>query len=133
MKKVILDTNIIVSALISPLGNPAKILSLFFNGEIQIYYNDDIMAEYEDVLSRPALKINPEKVGRFIEILRETGAFIKPITSDIHMVDESDRIFYDTAQESDAIIITGNTRHYPTEDFILTPHQFLNNYFPCSH
>ena len=67
MMRVVLDTNVIVSALMSSLGNPAKILTLLFNEEIQIYYSGDILAEYEDVLSRPALKINPKKIKRFLK------------------------------------------------------------------
>jgi putative PIN family toxin of toxin-antitoxin system len=63
---VVLDTNVVVSALMSALGNPAKILSLFSDGEIQTYYSHDIMAEYEDVLPRPELKIKSEKIKRFL-------------------------------------------------------------------
>jgi len=44
---------------------------------------------------------------------------------DISLPDESDRIFYDTACESKAILITGNKKHYPDEEFIMTPADFL--------
>jgi predicted nucleic acid-binding protein len=40
------------------------------------------------------------------------------------MQDEDDRIFYDTAKEGDAILITGNFRHYPNEPFIMKPSAF---------
>jgi putative PIN family toxin of toxin-antitoxin system len=124
MIRVVMDTNVIVSALMSSNGTPARILALIFYGEIQIYYSDGILTEYEDVLSRPALKIKPEKIKRFFEIIREAGTPIMPTASNMPLPDESDRIFYDTARESNAILITGNTKHYPTEDIIMTPSQF---------
>lgn len=122
--KVVIDTNVVVSAFLSPHGNPAKVLALFFKGELQTYYSGDILAEYEDVLSRPVLKIEPEKIKRFFEIIRETATLLEPITSDIDLPDESDRIFYDTAKKSGAVLITGNIKHYPAEDFVMTPNQF---------
>jgi putative PIN family toxin of toxin-antitoxin system len=71
MTRVVLDTNVIASALLSPHGNPAKILALLFSEDIQVYYCDDILAEYEDVLSRPSLKINAEKTKRFLKYLKK--------------------------------------------------------------
>jgi putative PIN family toxin of toxin-antitoxin system len=56
--KVILDTNIIVSALLCPQGLPAKILNLVLSGSAIIVYDNNIIAEYMDVLSRERLKIN---------------------------------------------------------------------------
>ena len=41
------------------------------------------------------------------------------------MTDEDDRAFYDTAKNNDAYLVTGNTRHYPNESFILTPTEFM--------
>jgi len=52
---------------------------------------------------------------------------IEPPKSDILFNHEPDRIFYDTAKASGSILITGNIRHYPTEPFIMTPSDLLNN------
>ena len=41
------------------------------------------------------------------------------------MIDETDRIFYDTAVSSGATLITSNKKDYPNEPFILTPAEFL--------
>lgn len=54
-RRVVLDTNIFVSALISPMGNPAKIYRMFFTGAISLVYSADIFEEYQDVLHRPRL------------------------------------------------------------------------------
>ena len=57
-KRVVLDTNILVSALMSKHGNPAKILNMFLSGALVLIYCDEILNEYEDVLYRPRLHIS---------------------------------------------------------------------------
>ena len=127
MIKIVADTNIIISAALSPNGNPAKIIALIPNkNEIQIYYNADILAEYSDVLSRPRMNISAEIQMRIIGAIINSGISIEPVKSSISMLDESDRIFYDAAKASGAILVTGNNKHYPTEPFIMTPANFLN-------
>jgi putative PIN family toxin of toxin-antitoxin system len=123
---VVLDTNIIVSAALSPTGNPAKIIALIPEKEIQIYCNVGILSEYKDVLSRPRLKIHDEIQKRIITAILKAGILFEPTTAAaVPLPDETDRIFYDTAKESGAVLITGNIKHYPAEDFIMTPSQFL--------
>ena len=48
---IVLDINIIISAAISQYGNPAKIIDMLDNDNIQLYYNDNILREYIKVLS----------------------------------------------------------------------------------
>jgi putative PIN family toxin of toxin-antitoxin system len=122
---VVLDTNIIVSAALSPAGNPAKIIALIPEKEIQVYYGAGILSEYNDVLSRPRLKIPIEIQRRIINAILKAGILFEPTVSVITLPDETDRIFYDTAKEIGAILITGNIKHFPAEDFIMTPSQFL--------
>jgi len=125
-KRVVVDTNILVSAALSPNGNPAKIIALISSGEeIQVYYSREILAEYKDVLSRQKLNIAAETQTRIMNAIISTGTLITPTSSEIPLPDESDRVFYDTAKESGAVLITGNTKHFPEEDFIVTPSQFL--------
>jgi len=59
-------------------------------------------------------------------LLKMFGTQINPPTSTISLPDETDRIFYDTAKSSEAVLITGNIRHYPEEPFIMTPAEFLS-------
>ena len=91
------------------------------NTEIQVYYSIDILAEYMDVLSRPRLKIAVEKQVRAVNAITKAGILIEPIASAIHLPHESDRIFYDSARDSESILVTGNLKHYPSENFIMTP------------
>ena len=59
--KVVLDTNVLVSAFLKPRSNPARILRLVLQGDIQIVINEHIMAEYREVLFRPKFDLNLNK------------------------------------------------------------------------
>jgi predicted nucleic acid-binding protein len=109
----------------SKLGNPAKIYRMFLDGNISLVYSEGIILEYKDVLYRPYLKIITDDADKVIETIQHYGEFVKTIESIIPMIDEDDRIFYDTAQRSDAVLITGNIKHYPAENHIMTPRGFL--------
>jgi putative PIN family toxin of toxin-antitoxin system len=126
MIKAVIDTNIIISAMLSPNGNPAAIMKhIFDSNEIQMFLTTKIIDEYERVLSYKKLKIDNETKTFTISLLLKIGKMIDPIVSDILLPDESDRVFYDTAKTSGSILITGNIRHYPDESFIMSPTDFL--------
>ena len=122
--KVVIDTNVLVSALWSENGNSAAIVKLIPNGIVPVF-NDSIFEEYAEVLKRPKFAFSAEKRESLLAKMREYGAAITPKKSDIPIPDETDRIFYDTAKASVAILITGNKKDYPDEPFILTPAEFL--------
>jgi putative PIN family toxin of toxin-antitoxin system len=123
--RIVLDTNVVVSSLMSKLGNPAKIYRMFFAGTATLVFSDGIIAEYKDVLYRPRLCIPADEADSIIAAIQQSGERVEPVTSVFQMVDEDDRIFYDTAKSAGAYLITGNAKHYPTEPFILTPAAFL--------
>ena len=125
MRSVVVDTNVIVSAALTAMGKPAEIIRLISAGKICLYYSEGILAEYIEVLSRPKLKISPEIQTDIIMALQENGILVSTPTSSVPLADETDRIFYDTAKASGAILITGNSKHYPAEMFIMTPSEFL--------
>ena len=124
--KVVIDTNIVISAAISPNGNCAKIIdAIAENKEIQLYYNEKILFEYKEVLSRKHLRITDKIQKDIIESIKKAGIELGPNPSEILMPDESDRVFFDTALEADAFLITGNKKHYPAEYFVVLPAEFL--------
>lgn len=125
MIKVVLDTNVIISAALSDLGNPARIIDLASVGIIDIYYSNEILAEYEEVLSRDKFGFSKEKQVAAIEMISKNGIRIDPIKSKIQISDMDDIIFYDAAKTIEAYLVTGNIKHYPEDPLILTPTQFL--------
>jgi len=123
--RVVLDTNILVSALLSREGSPAKIYRMFLTRALTLAYCTGILDEYQDVLYRPRLRILHDDADIVIAAVRQYGEKILPKPSINTMLDEGDRVFYDTAKCANAYLVTGNTKHYPIEPFILTPVAFL--------
>ena len=126
MNFVVLDTNIIISAALVSLGKPARIIELISDDKIELIYNDTILNEYEEVLSRERLGFSIEAQRAAIDMIVEKGTFIEANVSTIPMRDEDDRIFYDTAVSGNAILVTGNKKHFPAEPMVMTPSEFLD-------
>jgi len=125
MLSVVIDTNVIVSAIISPTSSPGQIMELTMGGKLRFYYSVNIMDEYEDVLFRPKFNFNPRTVSQLLDFIVDYGHFVNPTPSAIILPDESDRIFYDAAKTTNSYLITGNIKHYPIEPHIVKPTDFL--------
>jgi len=124
--KIVLDTNIIVSALLSPSGNSARIMAFVLDGIITLVYDNKVLVEYLDVLNRKNLRIDNELVNSVIDFISKEGEFRIASPQKAKFVDEDDRVFYEL-YKSDGIdfLITGNTRHFPHEKGIVSPKKFL--------
>ena len=68
--KIILDTNVIVSAFLKPRSKPDRIQRLAFQGELKTVCNEAILAEYLEVLVRPKFELNRERVEMMNLFLR---------------------------------------------------------------
>jgi len=124
--KIVLDTNVIVSALLSPTGVPARILSLVLDGFITIFYDNKILVEYLDVLNRERLKIDKDLINLVVDFINKEGEFrtARPLT--VQFIDEDDRIFYELYKTGGIdFLVTGNIRHFPREKGIVSPRKFL--------
>jgi putative PIN family toxin of toxin-antitoxin system len=124
-RRLVLDTNVIISALLTPDGNPAHILGLVLKKECHICYDSRIIAEYFAVLKRPCFHFDLRKVNRLLDILLAGGISVVADASDIALPDETDRKFYEVAQTCGAWLITGNIKHYPKISGILSPSDYL--------
>lgn len=125
MIKVVLDTNVLVSALWKQGGKPFQILDLVVLRQLTPCYTAEILMEYRGVLSRDRLKFLPSDIENLLNLIHKEGIAVIAMPSTIPFIDESDRIFYDTAKSADAHLITGNKKHFPEEPFICTPADFL--------
>lgn len=128
--RLVLDTNVVVSAFINPGGKPSQILKMGLQRKAKLYFNSAILSEYESVMMRPKFrsKININDVSRFINLIKKIGFSFDPLPGKIRLPDEKDRIFYDTAKESGSVLITGNIKHYPNESFIMLPNTFVSKF-----
>ena len=124
--KIVLDTNIIVSALLNPRGLPGAIVSLVLTKKLIICYDNKILSEYTEVLARSKFNFNLELINDFLEFVKHNGEYIAAEPQKTKCNDEDDQKFYDVYKNSEAeYIITGNARHYPQEKSIITPREFM--------
>lgn len=127
---VIIDTNIIVSVLLTNNSESStyKVLELVFNKSIKPFISPKIFSEYKEVLSREKFALNQKLVIEFLNEYKKLSKMINPISSDIKLIDEKDRPFYDLfiSQNNNTFLITGNIKHFPKNDYILTAKDFLN-------
>ncbi len=124
--EIVLDTNVLVSALITPKGLPAKILNLVLNGKLTILYDNRIIGEYREVLSRKKFNFSFEMIEPLIDFIKYEGEFIASEPLRAHFADEDDKMFLEVALSGNAeYLITGNTKHFPPENFIVTPKIFI--------
>jgi len=126
-QNVVIDTNVLVSALWSKNSKSTKILALILNDSLIPCFNAEIMQEYREVLARPHLvfRFNEAGVEEIIGKITADGLSVVVKPSSTPFIDESDRVFYDVAIACSAYLITGNIKYFPNEPFILPPSQFL--------
>lgn len=127
----VIDTNVIVSALITKNTNSAtlKVIEALFTGRITPLYHQDIIDEYKEVLSRPKFHIKQQTIDIIINSILTNGIEVFPKPTWEILIDMDDLIFYEVAMEkrdSDAYLVTGNQKHYPIKNFIITPAEMLN-------
>jgi predicted nucleic acid-binding protein len=114
----------------TPSGLSAIILSLVFDKTIAIVYDNGILVEYIDVLNRKELKINKEASKLVIDFISRYGEYIVAEPLNIKFTDESDKKFYEVYKSSEAhYLVTGNLKHYPNEEGIVSPRKFLDQYY----
>ena len=81
MIRVVLDTNVIVSALLQPLGLPAAVFLLVAGGAVQLCVSGNVYAEYDEVIRRPRLARDEGIIAATLQTVREKGFWVRPAES----------------------------------------------------
>lgn len=128
---LVLDTNVLVSALINPYGAPGRIWDLVLAREIRLAYDDRILIEYERVLTRAKFGFARPRVDALLHVfLLQEPASSAPWPYQ-PLPDPDDAIFLEVAHAASAPLITGNTRHFPEALCgtvrVQKPHEWLEN------
>lgn len=124
----VIDTNVFVSALFSKNINVAtvKVLDAIFQGKIVPLYNDEIVAEYEEVLHRSKFHFTPSLVNKYLKSICKMGISSERVHSDEVFPDQDDVVFYEVAlSKEDAYLVTGNTKHFPKTPIVVTPAEMM--------
>jgi putative PIN family toxin of toxin-antitoxin system len=128
----VLDTNVLVSAVINPHGAPGAILSLVLSGAVIPLFDDRILDEYRDVLARPKLRISRTEAEFIVDYIESEGVLLNALPLSADLLDPDDLPFIEVAISATAdALVTGNTRHFvgtPLEGMVpvLTPAEFLS-------
>ncbi len=125
----VIDTNVLVSAMLKENSVPGLVLKHVFDGNLVPLLNDKILEEYQEVLLRKKFPFLEEDVNIVLENLQERGAFVNAGRLNIELPDVKDIVFYEVVMEKRkedfAYLVTGNIKHFPKEPFVVTPREML--------
>ena len=126
----VLDTNVLVSAMLKADSVPGIIASEAMHGDIIPVLNDDIFAEYENVLRRPKFQFDEPAVRVFLDDLKRRAVHLDTGITEYLLPDPKDVVFYAVLMEKrnndEAYLVTGNIKHFPARTFIVTPREMLD-------
>ena len=129
MTYTVIDTNVIVAALMSKYDDAAtvQIMAKALSGDLIPVYSESILTEYRDVLQRKKFKFPPDDQEYIISAIMNFGKPVIPIPSSITLPDAKDLPFYDVAKTlPNCYLITGNKKHYPDDIFIVSAREMLD-------
>lgn len=78
MIRAVIDTNVLVSAMISPEGNEALLVVAINQGWVIPCFSNEILEEYSDVLLRPRFGFPAHEVDALLDMLRRQGTLLDP-------------------------------------------------------
>ncbi|MCQ2100860.1 MAG: PIN domain-containing protein [Fibrobacter sp.] len=132
MLYAVIDTNVLVSAALARNqieSVPYLILLEILKKSFIPIVDESIVEEYKEVLFRTKFGFIHKEAENVIEIILKNALKVSiPSTGKI-LPDMDDVIFYDVAfanQDKGAYLVTGNTKHFPDCEFVVTPRTFMN-------
>jgi putative PIN family toxin of toxin-antitoxin system len=127
--RLVLDTNVVVSALLKPQGLEDQVLRLGLGGKAHLCVSPAVLAEYALVLARPRLKLQPQEVTTALDKLYRASTMVHPAFALSICRHEPDNRFLECAEAAASdYLVTGNIRHFPREyknTRVVTARQFL--------
>lgn len=125
----VLDTNVLVSALLgaSRMSNPTKVLKAVTENRIVPIYNDEIIGEYKEVLSRKKFTFSEDLIDSVLQIILADGLCLdRTPAQDELFPDPKDIVFYEISLSKEgSYLVTGNLRHFPQKSFVITPAEMV--------
>lgn len=126
----VIDTNVLVSALLRFDSIPSTILTECLTGKIIPLLSDAILSEYHEVLLRPKFQFSPEAVNTILTGIVQRGIFIDSLPTTQIFPDPKDVVFYEVVMQArryaPSYLVSGNLKHFPSEPFILSPREMLD-------
>lgn len=131
--KIVLDTNVLVSGLLTPFGPSGEIVRMISAGVLILCIDARVLAEYAEVLYRPKFKFNKDQVDTLISFIRYGSQSVSTWPLKTSLPDPDDEPFLEAAIAGKVkALITGNMAHFPISHReginILPPSDFLEYY-----
>jgi putative PIN family toxin of toxin-antitoxin system len=127
--RLVIDTNVLVSAAIKPAGLPRTVLLLAITKPAQLYVSRSIFEEYSDVLARPELRIRRGLRLQLLQLIKSHSHFVIPRHRLEVTHDPGDNIFLECADVARAdYLVTGNQKHFPRfwkKTKVISPREFI--------
>ncbi|MDF1594339.1 MAG: putative toxin-antitoxin system toxin component, PIN family [Desulfurivibrionaceae bacterium] len=128
--KIVLDTNILVSGLLTPFGTSGEIIRMVSSGQLSLCYDARILTEYRDVLLRPRFQFNHEHSSSLLYYIQHAGQVYPTQPLPNPLPDPDDEPFLEVAIAGKAsCLITGNKVHFPKSHLqgmkVFSPTDFL--------
>lgn len=128
---VVVDTNVLVSALLSKHDDAStvQVLKALYEDRFTPLYNNEILSEYNDVLHRAKFHFPEATIQATINYFIKYGICVNRLTTDEILPDPKDLVFYEVClakREEDSMLVTGNMKHFPAKPFIVSPNELLD-------
>lgn len=127
--RIVLDTNVLVSGLLSPYGPPGHVVRLVASGEIRLCFDARILSEYEEVLARERFGFDPDAVEALLAWIEYAGEMVPAGPLTVRLPDPDDEPFLEVAIAAGEVpLVSGNTAHFAPhargDVEVLTPAEF---------
>lgn len=135
MIRVVLDTNVVVSALLNSEGSEALVFRLALHAtSFQLCVSDPVLTEYRGVLIRPKFKRSPRVVAQLLAEIHKLAERVEPMKTVSASPDDADNRFLECAETANAdYLVTGNPRHFPSawgKTRVVNARQFIEAVMP---
>jgi len=129
--RIVLDTNVLIAALLSPHGPPAAVLRLITSDRAVVCFDARILDEYRAVLRRPKFGFDAELTEEVVGYLEAVGELISAEPLNLSLPDATDAMFLEVAVAGAVDhLVTGNIKHFPSRErrgvSVLSPRRFID-------
>ena len=128
--RLVIDTNVLISAAIKPAGLQRTVLLLGIAKPARLHVSRPILEEYREVLARPELKIRKGLRQQLLQLIKNHSYTVAPKRRLEVTGDPDDNVFLECADAAGAdYLVTGNQKHFPRfwkKTKIITTREFIS-------
>lgn len=114
--KIVLDTNVLVTGLLSPFGPCGDILRMAASGNLTLCVDARVSSEYREVLERPRFGFDHDRIAAILDYIEHHSRVVASTPLSHSLPDPDDEPFLEIAVSDKAVyLVTGNAVHFPSK------------------